>query len=162
MNDLIFPNLIELSAFDGNFEKYNAAVYEIFKSDFVIQKPIFQGKRLNLKSHPYIDNKEYTYYHFTHSGDIENERVPDLRRMERIRFPKPMINSSYSKNLKVWRNKRGTKNRILIFCEKEKYLVILEDRKNYILPWTAYYLEHDNRIKKLRKEYEKYIKTETA
>ncbi|MDR1552677.1 MAG: hypothetical protein LBS69_04340 [Prevotellaceae bacterium] len=153
MKNLKSPPLIQLSDFDGIFEKYNAAVYEIFKSDFVINKPVFEGKKLRLKSHPCIDNKEYTYYHFTHSGNIENERIPDLRRMERIGFPKPMINCSKSNKLKVWRNKRGNKYRILIFHEEEKYLVVLEDRKNFIIPWTAYYVEHNNRIEKLRKEY---------
>jgi hypothetical protein len=162
MSELLLPELIELTQFGGDFENYNAAVYAIFRRDFVANKPIFEGKRLRLKTHPYIDNKEYTYYHFTHSGDIESERIPDMRRMERIGFPKPMIDFSKSDKLKVWRNKRGTKDRILILHEEEKYLVILEDRNDYILPWTAYYLEHRSRIKKLVKEYEEYIKTKTA
>jgi hypothetical protein len=162
MEKLKLPDLIELIHFGGDFNKYNAAVYGVFKEDFVINKPAFEGKKLRLKAHPYIDGKEYTYYHFTHSGDIENDRVPDMRRMERIGFPKPMIDFSKCEELKVWRNKRGTKERILILHEVEKYLVVLEDRKGYILPWTAYYLEHSYRIRRLLKEYEAYIKTETA
>ncbi|GHT43555.1 hypothetical protein FACS189438_0990 [Bacteroidia bacterium] len=162
MKELILPALIELFQYDGNFELYNNAVYEIFKNDFVLNKPVYEGKKLRLKARPYMEGKEYTYYHFTHSGDDESERTPDLRRMERIGFPKPMIDASRSDKLKTWRNRRGTKDRILILHEEEKYLVVLEDRKDYILPWTAYLIEHESRLKRLVKEYEEYKKTETA
>jgi len=154
---LTLPKLILFEDYKGNFTLYNEAVYAIFKNDFVKNRPIFQNKKLALKAHPLIDGKEYTYYHFTHSGNIETERIPDLRRMERIGFPKPMIDFSDDSNLKVWRNKRGTNERILILHETERYLVVLEDRKDYILPWTAYLIEDDSRLKRLLAEYLCYI-----
>lgn len=162
MNDLNLPELICLDGFSGNFSLFYEAVYQIFKRDFVLSIPCYKGKRLRLKKHPYVDGKEYTFYHFTHEGNIETDRVPDIRRMERIGFPKPMIENSGHPILKVWRNKRGTKERILILHEIEKYIVILEDRKDYILPWTAYYIEHENKIRRLIKEYELFKNTETA
>ncbi|MCJ7448045.1 MAG: hypothetical protein MUO72_10140 [Bacteroidales bacterium] len=162
MEELVLPDLITLEEFEGNFADFFEAVYQIFKNDFVDSKPSFQGKRLRLKCHPYVDGKEYTFYHFTHDGDIEIERLPNLRRMERIGYPRPIIESSEHPSLKVWRNKRGTKDRILILHEEERYLVILEDRRDYILPWTAYYIEHQNKINRLILEYETFIKTETA
>ena len=82
--------------------------------------------------------------------------------MERIPFPRPMIDNSNHTDLRVWRVKRGSKERILIFSETEQYLVVLEDRGEYILPWTAYYIEYPNKIRRLIKEYEEYIKTKTA
>lgn len=161
--DLVeLPEIIELNDFGGNFNAFNEAVYEIFRKDFVINKPIYRGKRLALKKHPIVNGKEYTYYHFTHSGDIENERTPDFRRMERIGYPKPIIDHSTSISLKVWRNKRGTKNRILILYEEEKYVVVLEDRNDYILPWTAYFIEYKNQLRRFLKEYEAYKNAETA
>ena len=162
MNTLTMPNLIFLEDYKGNFALYNEVVYAVFKNDFVKSRPVFQNKRLALKAHPLIDGKEYTYYHFTHSGNIETERIPNLRRMERIRFPKPMIDFSDDKSLKVWRNKRGTSERIFILHEIERYLVVLEDRKDYILPWTAYLIEDYNRLKKLLAEYQCYIKKQGA
>ena len=59
-------------------------------------------------------------------------------------------------------NKRGNSERILIFHEDESYLVVLEDRGKYILPWTAYLVEYENRKRKLMVEYQNYIKTKTA
>jgi len=162
MQELELPDIIELSEFGGDFESYYEAVYNIFKNDFVLNKPIYRGKRLRLKAHPYIDGKEYTFYHFTHDGKIETERIPNFRRMERIGYPKPIIDNSRHVDLKVWRNKRGNKERILILHEGEKYLVVLEDRKDYILPWTAYYIDYKHRLRKLLKEYEAYINTEAA
>ncbi|MBT3210197.1 MAG: hypothetical protein HN704_00820 [Bacteroidetes bacterium] len=162
MEVLNLPEIITLEEFEGNFPSFYEAVYDIFKSDFVNTKPIYKGKQLRLKAHPYIEGKEYTFYHFTHEGNIECDRKPNLRRMERIAFPRPMIDNSEHSELKVWRNKRRNKERILILHEEEKYIVVLEDRKNYILPWTAYYIEHNNKIRRLIKEYELYIKTETA
>ena len=158
MEELELPEMIYLEDFGGDFDAYNEAVYEVFKEDFVTTRPTFEGTVLRLKKHPYVDGKEYTYYHFTHSGDIENDRTPDMRRMERMPFPRPMIDNSGDSSLKIWRNKRGTKDRILILDEEERYLVILDDRGDYILPWTAYYIEYDNKIRRLIKEYEAYMK----
>lgn len=162
MEELELPELIFMEDFGGNFDAYNEAVYAIFKQDFIKSRPTFNGTKLRLKKHPYVDGKEYTYYHFTHSGDIEIDRIPDFRRMERMPFPRPIIDNSNHKDLRVWRVKRGTKNRILILNEIEQYLIVLEDRGEYILPWTAYYIEYPNKIRRLIKEYEEYIKTKTA
>lgn len=134
MNELKLPHLILLEDYNGNFALYNDAVYAVFVNGFVRNRPEFHGKRLGLKKHPTINGKEYMYYHFTHSGNIETERIPDIRRMERIGYPKPIIDFSDSEKIKVWRNKRGVSERILLFHEEEKYLVVLEDRKDYILP----------------------------
>ena len=154
----VLPDLVFFEEYCGNFALYNEAVYAVFKNDFVKNRPVFQNKKLGLKAHPLIDGKEYTYYHFTHVGNVEAERIPDMRRMERIGFPKPMIDFSDDENLKVWRNKRGTRARILILHEIERYLVVLEDRKNYILPWTAYLIEDESRLQRLLVEYQNYVK----
>ena len=147
---LQLPDIITLEEYGGDFSSYLEAVYAIFRRDFVDSRPVFEGTRLGLKKHPFIDGKEYTFYHFTHDGDIEKERLPNLRRLERISFPRPMIDNSTHPFLKVWRNKRGTNERILIFHEDESYLIVLEDRGDFILPWTAYLVEYKNRRIKLR------------
>ena len=156
------PALILLRDYKGVFKDFFEAVYLIFVRDFVNSKPIYRGQVLKLKSHPFIDGKEYTFYHFTHDGKIEEERIPNIRRMERIAWPRPLIDNSKNSDLKVWQNKRGNKTRILIFHEKESYLVILEMRKKYILPWTAYLIDFPNRKERLLEEYEQYLKTKTA
>jgi hypothetical protein len=160
------PEIIEMNAYNHNFNNYYNAIYNVFVRDFVIQKPIYRGTRLGLKKHPIIDSKEYTFYHMTHSGDIENERIPDFRRMERIPWPKPIIDNSIDQDLRVWENVRrgtgGTKTRILIWHVSEDYLVVLDKRQDFILPWTAYCGLSERKKKNLNAEYNAYINAEAA
>ncbi|MNH30689.1 hypothetical protein D3C79_909980 [compost metagenome] len=46
------------------------------------------AKRLGLKRHPVIQGKEATFWHMISEGNDEAERLPDLRRCERIRWPR--------------------------------------------------------------------------
>ena len=153
------PDLIELSDFGGNFHNYLEAVYVYFKQDFIEKRPAFRGTRLGLKKYPLSQGKEATFWHMTSEGEDEATRVPDLRRMERIKWPAFMINFSEHPYLKVWENTRGNKTNILIFHEDEEYLVVLRKANDYILPWTAYLINYKSRKNKLLKEYESYIKS---
>ena len=156
------PDLIELTDFNGNFKQYLEAVYALFKRDFIDSKPVFRGIRLGLKKFPISEDKEATFWHMTSEGENEENRNPDLRRLERIQWPAPMINESTHPYLKVWENKRGNKHNMRIFHENENYLVILRKGKDYLLPWTAYLISDKARKKKLIKEYEAYIKAKSA
>lgn len=164
MSDKYFtlPTIITLPEFGGDAISYLEAVYAIFKKDFVDSRPVFKGKRLGLKKYPLIEGKEYTFYHFTHEGDIEVNRLPNLRRMERISWPRPLINGSEHSYLKVWKNNRGHDTRILIFHDKESYLVVLADRGDYILPWTGFLVDIPSRKRRLLKEYESFKKANAA
>lgn len=151
-----------LQDYGGDFNSYYEAVYQAFRKDFILHPATFRGVRLGLKKHPLVGGKEATFYHMTHEGQDEQNRTPDFRRMERIGWPKPMIESSESSTLKVWKNRRGRDTRILIWHEAEDYLVVLNDRGEYILPWTAYCITNNNQKRKLQREYEEYIKAEAA
>jgi hypothetical protein len=49
----------------------------------------------------------------------------------------------------VWTESRASNDdRIHIYLPDERYLVVLADRGNYILPWTAFYIEHENSHRK--------------
>jgi len=164
-SELELPELLLLTDYKGVFEDYIEAVYSVFKADFIDAKPSFRGQKLKLKKHPYVDGKEYTFYHLTHKGKIEHKRLPDLRRCERIGWAKPTIEQCDSWNLKVWpqkrTNKKGPADRICIWLELEDdldYVIILDVRENYILPWTAFVLEYNHEKRKKQKEYEEYIK----
>lgn len=161
--DLILPDLILLQDFEGNWSDFYDFVYKCFREEFVLN-PLrtFDGKRLGLKKYPITDDKEATFYHMTHEGADEQNRSPDIRRMERIRWPKFMMSNFSHYKFKVWKNKRGRDMNILIFCEEESYLFVLSDRGDYLLPWTAYTVDHRNRRERLMKEYYAYKKAEAA
>ena len=52
------PELITMESFGGNWIAFFDAVYNYFHQDFVVNKPVFRGKRLGLKRHP-----EYRFIH---------------------------------------------------------------------------------------------------
>ena len=158
------PPLLLLNEYGGDWHAYLEACYACFVADFVTNKPCYQGKRLGLKRHPIMNGKEATFWHFTSEGSVEEDRTPDMRRMERIRWPAPVIEHAEEKEdaniIKVWRNIRSrNESRILLWLESEAYLVILADRGEYILPWTAYQVTREHQKRKLQKEYDKYWKT---
>lgn len=152
------PSLIMFDDYQGDWERYLEAIYAVFKHDFVDTKPIFQGRRLGVKRLPLSDGKEATFWHMIQKGEFEEDRIPDFRRCERIRWPRSIIEHHEEPEIKIWRNKRNHEDRICLwFCQKN-YLVILADRGRYILPWTAYLVEQPHRQQKLQKEYEKFKK----
>jgi len=89
-------------------------------------------------------------------GDIENERLPDLRRCERIRWPRSIIDNTHSDHIKYWKNIRKGKERIVLALEDFSYVVIPSDRGEYVLLWTAYYVEHEHSRRKLWEECKVY------
>ena len=156
------PDIITLEEHGGNFQAFLETAYDIFKKDFVDQKLKFRGTRLGLKKIPYFKEKEATFWHLTSEGKDEKNRTPDLRRLERIAWPKPLIVDSEHPYLKVWRNQRSGKDRILIFHEQECFLMVLADRGEYILPWTAYLVDKQHNKRKLLQEYEAYKNANAA
>lgn len=159
---LVFPELILLNNFEGNFNNYINAVYEVFKTDFIDSLPIFEHLNVSVRRYPEVDGMHKTFYHITHEGADEQNRTPDVRRMERIRFPKFVIENHKHHDILIWKNKRGRDERIVLFNEAENYIVILTDRGAYYMFITAYYIEQSHRKKKLLQEYEEYIKAKTA
>ena len=148
------PDLITLTDCDGNWARYLETIYEHFRDDFVRSKPTYPDKRFALKRHPVSQGKEATFWHLISEGKDEDERLPDMRRCERIRWPRPMIEAIKSNDVNVWRNIRGRNERIVIAVGDFSYVVILDDREDYVLLWAAYCVEREHRRKKLAKEYD--------
>lgn len=150
------PSLVLFQDYGGNWNTYVEVLYRYFKEDFVDSKPHFEGRRMSLKRFPLEQGKEATFWHMISEGAIENDRLPDFRRCERIRWPKPIIEHSKDDAIKLWKNQRRGETRICLWLESENYLVVLADRGGYVLPWTAFLVEQSHRKKKLQREYEAY------
>jgi len=115
-----------------------------------------------MKRHPESQGKAATFWHIISEGNIEENRLPDMRRCERIRWPRPVIEHSHENGVKVWKNIRGREIRICLWLESLEYLVILADRKDYVLLWTAYMVDKDHRRQKLQKEFEEYWRNQIS
>lgn len=148
------PPLITLPQYNGDWDAYLAAVYAAFSTDFLGTRPPFQDKRMGLKRHPVSRGKEATFWHFVQSGPIEAEREPEMRRLERIRWPRAIIDHASDPSIKQWTEKRGKAERVHLWCEGAMYLVVLDDHDDYILPWTAYPITRMHEAHKLNRRWE--------
>jgi hypothetical protein len=156
------PPLVLLVDYAGDWSRYVAALYTFFKQDFVDSQPAFQGAPVALKRHPMSQGKEATFWHLISEGSEEEERLPDLRRCERIRWPRPIVEHSPGPPIKVWENKRHGETRICLWLESCEYLVILAKRRGHVLLWTAYLVTRPHQKRKLDREYEAYKKANAA
>lgn len=147
------PQLLLLEHYGGDWEAYFSELYAVFRSDFVATLPTFRGQRLSCKRHPLTEGKEATFWHLISEGKVEAERLPDIRRCERIRWPRAIIEHADDPAIKSWANERQGEQRILLWMEEQEYLVVLADRQKYVLIWTAYTVTRHHQKEKLRKEY---------
>lgn len=152
------PPLELFSDYDGDWNAFLEAIYARFRQDFVDNKPVFQGRRLGLKRHPVTNGKEATFWHMISEGKDEENRIPDLKRCERIRWPKPIIEHENDPKVRYWVSVKCNEDRIHIWLEEEDYVVVLADRKEYLLPWTAFIVSRQHTKQKLRKEHDTYWK----
>lgn len=165
-NNMVLPEKICLNEYGGDYKRYIDVVYAIFERDFIKHKAVFGSHQLAMKFNPLFQERAYTFYHMTHEGEDEQERMPDLRRCECIPWARPCIENAENWNLKFWRqSRRGSKNRVCIWLESSEeidddYFIILEVRETYVLLWTAYVATYSNEARKKKKEYEEWKKCE--
>lgn len=168
------PGLIEYTGDftdDTELENYKKNLLDEFNAD--LAAPIkFNDKIVVLKKGPLEDGLPYAFYHLIsqdYSHD-DTERELDFNRCKRIKWIKQIIeNYAYCstcnkcKGIKVWREHYKT-NRIrwhFLFSE-ENYLIVLEEKKDYYLIITAFYLDRFYSLDKEQKKYENAQKTRDA
>ena len=161
------PEIIELSDYDGNWNNYNDKLYEIFLNDFINTKPVFKGEYVRIRKQPRLGKYEHGFIHLTtvanHNQTNINDRLPDLRRCERMEWNKKIIdnyqcNDVSCKCRKIYYYEQNYKNTVrinLIFADA-RYKVVLEKRDNYYLLITGYYMEYDYTIYREIKRFIKY------
>ena len=152
------PQIIELQEFGGNYKSYIDAVYDVFYNDFIKNKAYFGSHELKMKFNPIFQDRAYTFYHMTHEGEKEDERLPDFRRCERIGWAKSCVENVDTWGLRFWRQtRRNSENRICILLDvidDYDYFVVLEVRETYVLLWTAFVATLPHETKRKLKEYE--------
>lgn len=156
----LLPRRFELSDFSGNYTAYIDALYKVFHQDFVVNRAHFGSHTLRLKFNPLFQDRAYTFYHMTHKGEKEDERIPDLRRCENLVWAKPSIENVVPWKLKFWRQlRKNSRNRVCIMLEVEnepEYFIILEVRDAYVLLWTAFVAEHSFQVNDKLREYQQW------
>jgi hypothetical protein len=147
-----------LEPFDGDWDAYLDRIYAIFNADFIAAPPKTAfGKRFALKRLPIARGKEATFWHMIQEGKIEEERTPDFRRCERIRWPRCFIDQAENGELRTWRQVRnGSEQRIVVALKDFSYVLVLADRGDYILPWTAFWVQKMHQREVYRREWKAF------
>lgn len=160
------PDLEEYKNY-RSWQEYEDRLYAIFRTDFLDRDnyPFFKNKRVSVRVYPKEFDKAEAFYHVITKDYLgSSDRMPDIRRCERIRWIRAFIENygcdsslcDSCSGVKVWREPYRNKTRVNILLEEERYIVILEERPKFYLLITAFYLDYDNALKKRLKHYQKY------
>ncbi len=151
------PVLMSLDDFGGNWSEYLEAVYVVFYRDFIKSQPKFRNCWVRCRREPLENGKEAGFWHCISGGENETERIPEIRRMERISWVRAVIEHCNDSDVTVWEVMRNTDRRICIWF-REEYLIVLAERirrRGGFRYWqliTAYDTEQENRKRQLRKK----------
>ncbi len=156
------PDLVTLAEYNGRWEDYVGALYEVFREDFLQNKPTLNSKPIELLRGCCFNNKEYGFWYLTHDHPQgrkkEDTWEPNLRRCERLNWIIPVIKAyEYgSGGIRCWRPVRDGKERFVIGLDDFRYVVVLAELNGTWLLITHYFVEEHHRREKLREEYERY------
>lgn len=93
-------------------------------------------------------------------GQLQKERLPDFRRCERICWPGAILREGEGERVVVWRERRPDGLRLVHALSDFSYMVALSIRSGTkLFLATAFPVELSWRRDRLRKQYERYLKT---
>jgi len=143
------PQLVTLNDHGGDWNVYIEIIYGFFKQDMLASRPSLDRKLVVSRRDPIYGGKEAGFWHCTSEGKVEDDRLPDLRRCERIRWLRAIIEHCDDTRVDRWTtDKRGGDRHYLWF--NEEYLISLGVRKKYWQLITAFCTEREHTRKKLR------------
>ncbi|KXB07061.1 hypothetical protein AKJ51_02130 [candidate division MSBL1 archaeon SCGC-AAA382A20] len=148
------PELVRLKDYEGKWGTYVEVLYEIFRKDFKDSRPQFRSSDVACQTNPLHQGKEPAFWHLI-QGDGAG-RKPDMRRCERIGWPRAILENANSPKIRIWETQRGKDNRWCLWYVEE-YLVVLGERSSYYFLITAYPTNIDHTCQKLRKDYERSL-----
>ncbi|WHZ21498.1 MAG: hypothetical protein OJF47_000610 [Nitrospira sp.] len=153
-------SLPELFPFHGDWDRYEDELYEIYLETVVRSGLTFGGLPVRSKYRPPTKNKGYGFWHLISEGEREEERTPDIRRCERIRWVSWLVRNALSdSDITWWENDRWGNTHIVIWHENENFAVVLAKRSGYVLLKTAYWVKPYRR-KDFEREREEYWRSQ--
>lgn len=163
MNPSWLPPLIVMADFDHAWEEYVEGVYAIFERDLINSQPKLDGCWVRCRRDPLYDSKVAGFWHCVQEGPEEEQRIPDIRRCERVGWIKAVISNATDPLVDSWENERGSEKRRLLWF-REEYLVVMaarvrpRDGFRFFQLITAYCTVEESRKRKLRRERDDYRK----
>lgn len=144
----------------NNYIVFEENLYFLFRKLYLDNPLVFHDQFVRYRHHPKINDKEEIFYHLTcKTNDFDGDRSPDPNRIIRIKWARSFIenhiclNECCKSKPFYWTKLDGNKLKHKIFFED--YLVILEERDDYFLLITGFYVEEEYYKRGLLKEFMK-------
>lgn len=143
------------------FQEYLTELYLVYSQEIANENFNFHGKPVKVFTDLNCNLQHQTFEHLTTKGD--NNRLYNSKRCERLHWIKDILKNVCCgcKDYRVFLDSKWKKNnakRYIIWCVREDYVIILEERQFDVFLITAYCIIYDDKRKQLQKEYEKSIK----
>jgi len=158
-----------LSDFAG-WQVYEDAIYAIYLETVAHAGLTFCGSQVKVRFRPETKHKGYGFWHLISEAPDqrnrnEDDRIPDLRRCERVRWVAWCIQHADAgeAGFSWWENQRGRETHIVVWAELQDFAVVLAKRQTqegprFYLLKTAYCLR-GRTIEKFRKERDAWLAT---
>lgn len=154
------PELCLLADFGGDWHRYEDELYRYFRRDFVISRPMFDGRPVGHNVSPVVNGKEETFWHLiteeqeTGTGGAgTTQRLPHLGRCERIRWPRPIIDAAKEERVLVWSEQHQGGQRIALMTDDFSYFVAIAVRGPRLFLATAFPVDHPGRRERFAKQF---------
>ena len=157
-----------INDYDPNVEtwdEYLNALYHFFLLNYV-ERPLRwkqNGQTVSMRKQPEIDGRHAVFWHIISGGTGEEaSRQIEPQRCVRLGWIRQIIESFNLEfpdeiTIRWWEDtKRSFRPRYVITRQEFDYVVVIEQRDGYALLVTAYFIEHDHRRRKLRKDHDAY------
>jgi len=82
----LLPPLIKLADYGNDWETYLEVLYRAYLDEVVNAGIVFRGLPLRVQFRTMAHGKGFGFWHLISEGNVEEDRTPDLRRCERIRW----------------------------------------------------------------------------
>ncbi len=155
--------------FGGNWDEFISHIYNLFCKDF-LKKPYPRFDNRKVECDRRISDgtkKEDGFWHLV-DCDEEEDRLPDLRRAEKLPWARGIIDYADSppSELKVWGNREKHKGKkviiVYMWLEAFDYVVILKKLPYTYMLVSGYHIKYGHKRRELRKKYKKRIQWKSA
>lgn len=159
------PGLILYNSF-GSWAPFEEAIYAEFLATVPNANLTFNGAPVRTQFRPVTKDRASGFWHLISEAPNkynhnEDDRIPDLKRCERIRWVAWCIENAGQADVSWWENQRKGETHIVIWAEKFDFSVVLAKRtptsgENYYLLKTAYCLK-PHRAETFARERDAYL-----
>lgn len=148
----------------SNYPAYEEKLYQIFLKEIYNHIDFYKSKPVHMRRAPEWNNKHESFYHIIcdKTKDKDNLWFPNKERASRLKWGKAIIEHDpcfesccNCAGLYSWDtvDQNGKRKIHKILFKEKKYLVILEERSDYWLYITSYYIDGSRKLRELTKEY---------